>query len=217
MREHGVEPVRGLPAALPKGETLLWQGAPRWRPFARRAFHLRKLAIYFAVLLAWYIASVATGAEDAWDALLGTLRVAGLAAGALGLVALFSWLIERSTVYTITSRRLVMRFGVAFPMTLNLPFRLIQSAGLREYADGTGDIPLALLPEGRVSYPILWPHVRPWRMARTEPMLRAIPDAARVAQVLGRALAASAEQPAPAASEAIASGAGPRPRATAAA
>jgi hypothetical protein len=39
---------------------------------------------------------------------------------------------------------------------------------------------------------MLWPHARPWRMARTEPMLRGIPDVSRVSQILARALAASA-------------------------
>ena len=29
------EPVRGLPQLLPKGERMLWQGAPRWQDLAR--------------------------------------------------------------------------------------------------------------------------------------------------------------------------------------
>jgi hypothetical protein len=44
---------------------------------------------------------------------------------------------------------------------------------------------------------MLWPHARPWRMARAEPSLRAIPDAAHAGQILGRALAASADMPVP--------------------
>lgn len=214
MNEHGGEPVRGLPEPLPDGETLLWQGAPQWSALVRRGFHLRALAIYFAILIAWYVATVATAGAEWREAALGIARVAGLAMAALGLVAAFAWLVCRTTVYTITDRRLVMRIGVAFPMTLNLPFRSIESAGLRGFPAGAGDIPVSMLPECKIAYLYLWPHARPWRMSRPQPMLRAVPDAARVAQVLARGLAASAEQPARPVAETVA-GAGPRVRATA--
>ena len=51
------EPVRGLPAPLPAGETLLWQGGPAWWPLARSAFHFNKIAIYFGLMIAWRIAT----------------------------------------------------------------------------------------------------------------------------------------------------------------
>jgi hypothetical protein len=35
------EPVPGLPAELPAGETMIWQGRPQWRSLAVRAFHIR--------------------------------------------------------------------------------------------------------------------------------------------------------------------------------
>jgi len=57
------------------------------------------------------------------------------------------------------------------------------------YADGTGDIPLTMIGADRIAYLNLWPHARPWRIARPEPMLRAIPDAARVGEILSGALA----------------------------
>ena len=44
------EPVRGLPQILPKGERMLWQGAPRWQDLAVHAFHARKVIWYFAGL-----------------------------------------------------------------------------------------------------------------------------------------------------------------------
>ena len=70
--------------------------------------------------------------------------------------------------------------------------------GFQPGKDGTGDIALQLGKGDRVAYLILWPHARPWRLAKAEPMLRAIPHADRVAQVLARALAAAADAPAPA-------------------
>ena len=54
MSEHhndfDFEPVRGLPQHLPKGERMLWQGAPRWQDLAVHAFHARKVIWYFAGL-----------------------------------------------------------------------------------------------------------------------------------------------------------------------
>ena len=47
MTEYETEPVRGLPAPLPAGETLLWQGGPAWWPLARSAFHFDKIADLF--------------------------------------------------------------------------------------------------------------------------------------------------------------------------
>jgi hypothetical protein len=41
-----------------------------------------------------------------------------------------------------------------------------------------------------MAYSNLWPHVRPWRLANPEPMLRSIPEAERVAQILSNALVA---------------------------
>ena len=56
MNEHDYEPIPGLPAPLPEGETILWQGAPRWESFARRAMRVRLVAGYFVALAVWGIA-----------------------------------------------------------------------------------------------------------------------------------------------------------------
>ena len=55
-REHEFEPERGLPEQLPAGEQLLWQGSPEWKRLAQRAFHVRKLVVYFAALIALRVA-----------------------------------------------------------------------------------------------------------------------------------------------------------------
>ena len=56
-REFELDAEPGLPEPLPHGERILWQGAPAWGSIARRVFHLRKVALYFGVLLAWTVAS----------------------------------------------------------------------------------------------------------------------------------------------------------------
>jgi hypothetical protein len=184
-----------LPGPLPPGEAVVWQGAPDWWTLARRALHIHQFAVYFAVLLAWAIGTAMWQHGVTDPAIVPPLMLLPLALAALGLLTLFGWLAARTTTYWITNRRVIMQFGVALPMTVNIPFRLINAASASCGADGSGDIALSLSDGNRLAYLIMWPHVRPWRLARTEPSLRGIPHVSEVAQVLSRALAASAAQP----------------------
>jgi len=206
--DFAFEPVPGLPALPPEGETILWQGGPDWRGLAWRAFHLREVTCYFGALVAAQpVLALVQGTPLAATLLPMTwLSLAGSVAA--GLLAGLAYLAARGTVYTITSRRLVLRFGIALPMTINLPFALVAQAGLKLHRGGSGDIPVGLVPGERISYIVLWPHARPWRLARPEPMLRELPEAERAAGILARALATHAgsavslPQPATAANDA---------------
>ncbi len=200
--EHDDEPVHGLPAVPPPDEHLLWQGAPDWRALALRAFHVRKLAIYFALMLLLRgLATLADGgsaAQAARDAAwLLPLPVIGIA-----LVLVLAWLSARTTVYTITNRRVVMRIGIVLTLSFNLPFKCIAAADMARAPRGTGDIALTLSTADRIAYLQLWPHARPWHLRKTQPMLRCVPQPAEVAQLLvtqwSRATSQAA-QPAPAA------------------
>lgn len=183
-----IEPILGLPETLPEGERILWQGTPRWRALARSAFHTRKVAIYFGLIAAWRIASGIADGESAAAIAVGALFLVPIALAAIGLLSFLAFMSAKATVYTLTNRRIVMRFGVALPLTVNVPFRIVHAAGLRLNADGTGDIPLALNGRDKIAYLALWPHARPWRLAKPEPMMRCVPDAARVAEMLSEAL-----------------------------
>ena len=187
--EHEFEAERGLPEPLPAGERLLWQGAPDWRLLARHAFHVRKLAVYFAVILALRFVSAFESAGGAFGALRETLWLLPLAAAAIGIALLLAWLAARTTVYTLTDRRVVMRVGIVLTLTFNLPFRHVDAAALHTLDGDAGDIALTLDASTRIAYLHLWPHARPWKVARTQPMLRALPDAARVAALLREAWA----------------------------
>jgi hypothetical protein len=79
-------------------------------------------------------------------------------------------------------------------MTLNIPFRQIASAAVKEYPGGNGDLPLAVTGQQRLAFLLLWPHVRPWKLTRVEPMLRCVPDARDVAGLLASALQAASPQ-----------------------
>ena len=176
--EHEFEAAPGLPEPLPAGEKILWQGAPDWRALAVRAFHLRKLAIYFAAMLglqALYLQGQG-GAAMASSMALGAL----LAAMALSLVAMTAWLAARHTLYTLTTRRVVMRIGIVLTITLNLPLRQVRGADLLEHGQGLGDLSFALAGNARLGWLHLWPHARPWQLRDPQPSLRCIPDAAAV-------------------------------------
>ena len=190
--DFAFEPTPGLPQPLPDGEWVVWRGAPDWRLLAVSALHVRKVAIYFGLLLAWTLAGGLVDGETLGAIALSALKLALLAAVALALLGLIAWLAGRSTVYTITNRRVVMRFGIALPMTVNIPFSQIQSAAMRLSRGDAGEICLALAPGQQFAYLLLWPHVRPWRLAHPMPMLRALADASTAAAHLRRALAADA-------------------------
>lgn len=186
--EHDFEPVPGLPEPLPLGERMLWQGAPDTRLLALRVFHVRKVAAYFAVVGGLQIASALADGEGLREALGGLALLVSVAVLAMGLLVLLAHLSARSTLYTLTDRRVVMRVGIVLTMTFNLPFTRIACAGLRLHRDGSGDLPLELR-EASIGYAHLWPHARPWRLAKPEPMLRCVPDALRVGRLLADAWA----------------------------
>ena len=114
----------------------------------------------------------------------------GLLAAAL--LTAIAYLSSRTAVYTITSKRLVMRVGMALPVTINLPFSQIDGAALRLFANGSGDIPLKITARERVAYLLLWPHARPFHFTRPQPCLRCIANADQVAGLLSAALTGTA-------------------------
>jgi Bacterial PH domain len=177
-----------LPADLPPGERILWHGRPDWLSMTRRAFRADLVAIYFAVMTVW---NCVTARDGAWPMAAAQTLAAGFAA--LALLALLGWLSARTTLYVVTSGRIVMKIGVALPVFFNLPYSQIESAAARVFTDGTGDISLALTNGQRIAYLHLWPHARPLRVKQPEPTLRCVPDAAKVAEILCRAVIARSD------------------------
>jgi hypothetical protein len=184
------EPIPGLPAELPEGEQLLWQGSPDWKTLAIRAYHVRKVALYFLIIVAWRIVIGLRNGHETSAIALSSAFIAALGAVAIGVLTLLAYFNARSTVYSITSRRLLLRHGIAVPLTMNIPFKQIESADLRNYADGTGDLWITVPKENRVGYMITWPHLRPGQFSRPRPSFRALWGAERVANLLGTAIAA---------------------------
>jgi len=161
-------------------ETVLWKGRPGLAMLARTAFHTRTLGLYMAALT---VIALATGRNDA------AIVAAGLGVALVGLLYLLAWLSARSTLYILTDVRLILRIGMAIETRINLPLKQIKAAHYRDRGAGYGDIALELGGERLLGYALLWPHVRPWRINAPQPMLRAVPDAARLAQMIAEARA----------------------------
>jgi hypothetical protein len=196
QHEHEFEPQPGLPERLPADETILWQGAPAAAWVARRVFHLRWVLGYFALLTGWQVVLGLHDGESlsAVAALAGAaLLPAGLAIALLGLLA---WLTARTTLYTLTNKRVVMRVGIVLTVTYNLPLRSIDAAHVLPLADGHGDVALALKRDVRIAIVHLWPHARPWFLRQPQPMLRCLPDVQGVAGLLAAAWSVANAQPA---------------------
>ena len=189
--EYEFEAALGLPEPLPQDEVILWQGAPNWISMAKHVFRLQWLSLYFAVIVIWQAISVSSsegGLAAGWSsvALAFFLAVIGLV-----LVGLLAYWSATTTMYTLTNRRIVMRVGIVLTVTFNLPYKTLGSADLKLYKDGTGDIPMQIATEDKIAFFHLWPHVRPWRLATPEPMMRCVPNAKVVAAILTEAWMAS--------------------------
>ncbi len=188
------EPVRGLPEALPKDEHILWQGSPDPRSLAREAWGLPWVAGYFALLAFWRV-----GVSSA-DFSFGVALMHGVPFVVAGIISCgilygLAYMQARSAVYTLTNKRVAMRIGAALTMTLNLPYVCIGTAKLDLKPSGSGTLAFELIGDTRLSYLMSWPHVRPWRIARTQPALRCIPDAEAVARIFADAAETRISQP----------------------
>ena len=167
----------GTPA---KDEKVLWRGRPDVAPLARTAFHTRSVGIYFLVLIALSLA---------YDNPNAAIVCTVLGREALAILNGLAWLSVRTTLYILTDTRLILRVGMAIETRINIPLKHVTSANLRMRGKSHGDIALTLGGDRLLGYALLWPHVRPWRFARPEPMLRAVPDAKALAAMLAKACA----------------------------
>ncbi len=182
--EYEFEPQYGLPERLPQGERIVWQASPDTTALAREAFHIRKLAFYFAVLLVARAAPEVASGNGAMAVLLSLKWLAPLSVIAMLSVWVLAWMTARTTVYTLTNKRLVMRLGIVLTVTFNLPLRKISGADLRQQAGGFGDISVALGGEDHIAWVHLWPSARPWHLARPQPTVRCVANAKLLAAQL---------------------------------
>jgi len=185
--EFEFEPQFGLPERLPSDEFIVWQGAPDVAALAFSAFHFKKLALYFAVLIVVCAWPALQDGAGFMAVLLAIKWIAPLAIIAMATVWMLAYFTARTTVYTITNKRVVMRLGIVLTVSFNLPLMQLACADVRVLQNGFGDITLALKGADRIGWVHLWPSVRPWRITKPEPTLRAVPDVQTVAAQLRNA------------------------------
>jgi hypothetical protein len=161
-------------------ERLLWRGRPNVALLARGAFRTYWVAFYFAVLVAVCIATDRPGTAAI---------MAGAGVVTIAILYFLAWLSARSTLYILTDVRMIMRIGMAIETRINVPLKQVKAAHLRERAGGFGDIALELSGDRLLGVVLLWPHLRPWHLNHPQPMLRAIPEVTRVAQLMADARA----------------------------
>ncbi|PHX65320.1 MAG: hypothetical protein CK550_05495 [Gemmatimonadetes bacterium] len=186
------EYIKGVPHPLPAGEHVLWEAAPDAGALATHVFHRRLVAMYFVAMLVWWgVATAEPVLSRAFAVGLG-IRLA-LTVVVLAIAEVLASASARTSWYAITNRRVVMRLGVVFPMSINIPFSIIDGARIGTFRDGTGQLALTLGKAHRLAYIALWPHCQVFRFTRPEPVLRALLDPKAVSALLVNAIAAVAE------------------------
>ena len=202
-QEYEFEPQYGLPERLPSDEHIVWQGSPDPGALVKSAFHLRKLLAYFGLLIvacAWRAVESGAGIVAVLQSIKWILPLAVIALASVGVLA---WMTARTTVYTLTNKRVVMRLGIVLTVSFNLPLKRIAAADIRTLDAGFGDITLALHGDDRIAWVHLWPSVRPWRITKTEPSFRAIADVQGVSEKLREAWSQATGLQAQTASQAV--------------
>lgn len=193
-KDFDFEPVPGLPAELPQGETIVWQGRPDAMRLAREAFKINWILTYMLAIVVWR----AGGAyADGGTGLMMATAIPYLGLTVLGYAVVFALAFAQAkgSVYTITTARVIIKAGAALPVTYTIPFIRIATARLETRPGGTGTIAMELTDGARISYLTLWPHLRPGHAKITQPAFRCIPDAGAVARLLADQAQAKLNEP----------------------
>jgi hypothetical protein len=182
QHEHEFEAAPGLPETLPVGEKILWQGGPDWRQLAVHAFHVRKLAVYFALMIGLQAMVIK---HQPFDMILASLMTSAmLALTAVGMLTGIAWFASHTCLYTLTNKRVVMRIGIVLTMTFNLPLVRLAGAAIKARGRGCGDIALTIKQPDRIAYLHLWPHARAWHLKNPQPSLRCVARSAEVSELI---------------------------------
>ena len=182
--EHEFEAALGLPEALPRNEYIVWQGRPDWRQLAIEAFHVRKIAIYFAAMVLLQLVHLMDNNTALPEMFKSLATSVTLAAIALSLLTWGAYLSANGTMYTLTNKRIIMRIGIVLSLTFNLPLKKITACDLQLQKNQTGNLALGIASESPIGWLNLWPHVRAWRVASPQPSLRCVPQAQALAQLI---------------------------------
>jgi hypothetical protein len=179
----------GLPDHLPEGERMLWQGRPDWKRLAIDAFHVRKVAIYFAAIIVLQAVYRLPQSESVAAAFANAPALIACAIAACGILAFIAYLSAKTTRYTLTNKRALMRIGITLPITVNVPYAKVDAVSFANTGNDCGTICFKPGGDVRLAYLMLWPHMKPWNFSKPQPAFRDITDvdavASRLASLLG--------------------------------
>ena len=187
VSESQLEPIRGLPGCCRRASSLLWQGSPLAGAGAAARFHGRKVAVYFGCC------SPGGRRRDSVD---GASAVQAAAVGLAGAAPLGGRCGRHPGAARLARSRARPRLhddqparGAALrrgPADDAEPARSHRSRApaLKAHPRRHRRHPAGADRDDQRRLSALWPHARPWRLQQPEPMLRAVPDAARVAAIL---------------------------------
>jgi Bacterial PH domain len=178
----------GLPDHLPEGERLIWQGKPDWKILAVNAFQVRKVAIYFGAIIAGQGVYKLLNGATLFEAAQSVPIIAALGLVACSMLLALAYASAKTSHYTLTNKRCLMKVGLALPVIINVPFRQVDGVAFATTSGSSGNICFKTAGETRLAYLMLWPHCKPWHMAKPQPAFRDIPDVEVVAQKLAFAL-----------------------------
>ena len=186
---RGAAPLNdaNLAENLPDDEVLIWQGRPEANAIAIRAMYLWYVVAYLLGLVVLRTGYLIMGDApiSEWSALLAWQLLASLFI--VGVIVGLSALYGKTTIYSLTTRRLILRTGAAVPIHVNFPLEQIASADLKVFSDGTGDIALKLENSDKLYWLLLWPNVRSWWVRPLQPLLRGLRDFELAASTLANA------------------------------
>ena len=94
--EHEWEAAPGLPSTLPAGERIVWQGSPDWKQLAVHAFHVRKIAVYFALMVGIQFSQLWAEGLSGKELLVPIVVSSSLALLALALLTTCAWFAGKS-------------------------------------------------------------------------------------------------------------------------
>jgi Bacterial PH domain len=179
----------GLPDHLPDGERLVWQGKPDWKLLAIHAFHVRKVASYFAAIIVAQAGLRLANGTGFSEALNAVPVLIGLALAACAILLVLAYASARTTHYTLTSKRALMKVGIALPVIINIPYQQVDGVSFAVTSGNRGNIVFKTGGGIRLAYLLLWPHARPWHLTKPQPAFRDIAEvelvASRLAMLLG--------------------------------
>ncbi|MEM1052227.1 MAG: photosynthetic complex putative assembly protein PuhB [Pseudomonadota bacterium] len=167
-----------------KNEKILWRGKPQFLGLAATAFHTNSVALYFALLTV--ISGVSYGLGSGL-----TLAVMGVAA--LLILHGLAYLYARKSHYVLTNERLLILTGLTVEKRISVPLSQIGAAHLKMQKGDVGTIAMEISGDRQIGYLVLWPHARPLRFNRPQPLIRVVEDAPEVSKLLTKAVSERAE------------------------